>query len=116
MNANEKIRSQARMNAEEIQIVIDEAKTSAVSISGLLVIREDVSIMVRLYLDGIQQGNNQDELLAFQPYIANISTELKVLNDTIISIINNMDYDEDNTLQNLEQLKIALLQLADIDT
>lgn len=80
MNINEQIRSQARMNADEIQGVIDEAENNSISISGLLVIREDISRMVKLYANNT---NNQDYHGDDHVY-NNIIIELEALNDEIL--------------------------------
>ena len=113
MNINEKIRLQAMMNAEEIQTVIEETETGNTSISGLIVICEDLSRMILLCADEIQNGDDQAGISAYQSHINIIYSELSVLNETIITLINSVTYiDESKIVGILDRLKRVLLELA----
>lgn len=114
MNLNEKIRRQARMNAEVIQGIVDEAETGNISISGLLVIREDIMRMLRLFADEAQRGDDQAETLAYIPQIKNVVTELGALNEKILTMINDVTNDDKGEIvEILKRLKIMLLQLVE---
>lgn len=114
MIISDKIRSQARMNVDEIQSVLDAAKSGTVSISGLLVIRDDISKMIRLYADQRQHEERQNKIFAYEKQVNNVVTELNAINEIIVSIISDVsNIDNDIIIKTLKRIKKTMIQLSD---